>query len=313
MGDRRTWLTGLIIASVFAAVIVVIFGVFYYQQYIGPFRRIVITVDGTQIRMDYFLKRVRLAGADPMFMLQSLTNELVVKSAAPVYGITVTEAEVNDYIRQVASGGGDNMTDVEFREWYRQQLNNNRLSDADYREIAANSVLTSRMKDYLAERMPSVSEQVYVNAIVLRTFEEAKKTAETLKSGTGFATLAGEVSIDPASRENGGAIGWMPRNSSVFDNVIFDLQVGEISDPFPYYENYDPATVGSTPPDAWFVLMVSEKDNARQLEEMALNTLKSRALEIWLMEELKLHNIEFNFNSENYAWMKWQLARSQTN
>ncbi|MBI2836499.1 MAG: peptidylprolyl isomerase [Chloroflexi bacterium] len=310
-GGRRNWLTGVIIASVVIAIIVIVFGVFYYQQYVAPFRRTIITVDGNQIRMDYFLKRAQLAGSDPMFMLQALSNELIVKSAAPQYGISVTGAEIDSYLRHVASEGGGDMTDVEFKEWYRQQMNNNRLTEAQYREIAASSLLMLRMQEYLAERTPSVGEQVRVSAIAVRTFEEAQSVQGKLKGGADFATLAKEVSIDGDTKDQGGELGWMAQGASIFDGVVFDLSVGEISEPYPYYQDNNPQNTGKNPPDAWFVLKVSDKDAARQLDERSFNALKSRALEIWLQAEVKQHSVRFNFNSENYAWMKWQLAKLQ--
>lgn len=309
--DKRTLLTGVVVGAVVVAVILIVFGVFYYQTYIGPFRATVITVDGNQIKMDYFLKRARLAGSDPMFMLQSLSNELIVKSAAPGYGIHVTNFEVDEYLRAVASGGSGNITDVEFKEWYRQQLNDNRLSEAQYREIATSSVLMVRMQSYLAAKTPSVGEQVHVNAIAVRTFEEAEKVKARLGAGEKFADVASKVSIDGSSKDRGGDIGWISRGTSIFDGVVFDLEIGQFGEPYPYYENRDPAAMGQNPPDAWFVLMVSEKDPARQLDEDALSALRGRALELWLQEEVKNHSVRFNFNSENYAWMKWQLAKNQ--
>ncbi len=77
--ERKGKQTAYIIVGLVVAVILIIFGVFYYQTYVAPFRRVIISVDTVQIRMDYFLQRTRLANSDPMSMLQQLTEEQLIK------------------------------------------------------------------------------------------------------------------------------------------------------------------------------------------------------------------------------------------
>jgi hypothetical protein len=55
--------------------------------------------------------------------------------------------------------------------------------------------------------------------------------------------------------------------------------------------------------------MVSEKAEAREIDENPLQVLKSKALENWLSEEGKLHEIDWNYDSEIDAWINFQLAK----
>jgi len=297
--------TGYFIISVVVVIILTIMGSFYYREYVAPFRRVVITVDDTQIRMDYFLKRIRLGGGDSMGMLQALTNEQIIKREAARFGVDVRPADIDRELRRIASGGSENMTETEFREWYRQRLNEARLSDAEYKEIVTTGILAGRLQQILAERVPTVAEQIHLHAIVLRTYEEAQKAQKRLKAGTNFATLARELSIDEETKEKGGDMGWLPRGvlSYGLEHTAFSLSPGEISDPVPYAT--DPASGQAV----YFLFMVSEKADARELGKDAYETLKSRALQDWLMQQAQFHAIKYNFNSEIYAWINWQLAK----
>jgi hypothetical protein len=49
------------------------------------YQRTIITVDDVTISMDYFLRRTRLADADPMIMLDVLTKEQLIILEAPQY------------------------------------------------------------------------------------------------------------------------------------------------------------------------------------------------------------------------------------
>ena len=289
-------------------VILIIIGVPYYQNYIAPFNRTVITVDNTEISTRYFLDRTRLAGADPMSMLQTLTEEQLVKLMAPQYGIQVTDADVDAALRSLAGGGTGEVSDVEFKEWYRQWLNDSKMSDSQYREIVRTRLLTGRLKAYLGERVPAVAEQVHLHAIAVLTYEEAQNAAARLEAGEDFASLAREVSMDTGTRENGGDMGWLPPVASIFEEEISALEVNRASPPIPYYSQTGKAA-GTAMPEAYYILLVSEEDSARPLEDEHREILRYKAFELWFLEESRNHTIKYDFDSETYAWMLWQLQK----
>lgn len=228
---------------------------------------------------------------------------------APQYGIQVTDDDVDQELKNMASDGTGDISDVEFKEWYRQQLNDNNMSDSQYRELVYINLLTSRLHAYLAERVPTVVEQVHLHVIVVQTYEEAQKVEERLKAGEDFATVAREVSIDSSAKENGGDQGWLsPVILSDYQSLIEALDIGEVSTPIAYYSQTDTTTT-STEPDMWYIFMVSEKDSARQLDDNQMAILQALALELWLKEEIPNHAITYNFNSEIYTWLNWQLEK----
>lgn len=311
----RTW-TGVIIASAVIAIILIIVGVGWYQTYGARYGRTVITVDDITIRMDYFLKRCEVSGIDPMYMLTNLAKEEIFKLEAPNYGIKVTQEDIDRYLREIAGGQSGNITDSEFKEWYRQQLNETGLSNSEYRDITAAGIMASHLYEYVAARMSTIVEQVHLNVIWLDTSEDAEKVRARWQAGGDFADLARELSLDAVSRENGGDLGWVPRGiayNGIYDDVIFSLATDNISEPLAYY---DTSLSDYTSPayETYYLFMVSEKADTRQVDEKYLSTLANNAFNAWISELMKQHEINFHgfnngFDSETYAWINWQLQK----
>ena len=73
-----------------------------------------------------------------------------------------------------------------------------------------------------------------------------------------------------------------------------------------------PAEPQPTAEGRYFLFMVSEKADARELDEISQQIVRGRALETWLTAEKQLHEIKYNFNSEINAWIMWQLSKLET-
>lgn len=74
-------------------------------------------------------------------------------------------------------------------------------------------------------------EKVHAYHIVLKTPEEAEEILKKLKDGENFEKLAKERSLGP-SKEKGGDLGYFQRGDMVseFEDVVFKLKIGELSD-----------------------------------------------------------------------------------
>lgn len=300
----------IIIAGIFIILLLFIISIPYYLTYIAPFNRTIVTVDGESVSMRDFLKRVITDKSDPMAMLQSITNEQLIKQAAPGFGIKVTDENIDDELRRIASNGGEDLSDIEFREWYRQQLNNSGMKDSQYRERMRVALMTQQLQNYLAKRVPDRAEQVHLHIIVIKEYKEALDVVERLKAGEDFGSVAREVSIDPGSKDKGGDIGWVPVSVSIFKDMLASTEINEIVGPLPYYPNAGGfSRTNKTEPDAFNIIKVSERDKSRLVPDSFMEVLKANALQEWLQEEVKNHEIKYNFNSEIYAWINWQLQK----
>ena len=307
---KRRRRTAFIIASVVIVLILIIVGVSLYINS-APFRRTIITVDDASINMDYFLKRTRLAGVDSMEMLGVFTNELLIKVTAPRYVAEVSPEDIDQELRRIASGESETISEIEFKEWYRQLLNEIDFSDSEYRDYIGTRLLSVRLHEYLAERVPTVAEQVHLHAILLST-EETEKIREKVDEGEDLDKLTREIWQDKQSEEEADDLGWLPRGVLVsgFDDIVFSLPIDEVSEPLPYIS--DPRSDEIF----YYLLMVSEKADAREVDEDSLQILKAKALDDWLLEEIKFHEVEWHglkngFDSETYAWINWQLEKME--
>jgi hypothetical protein len=299
--------TGRIIVIAVIAVVIVgsVAGIAVYRDRVMPFRTIVLEVDGTAIRMRYFLKRAAMSRASTVTVLQTLAQEQTIKeeAARPPYQLAVTPQEVDRFARVLAQGDAETIGESEFKEWYRQQLNENRLTDGEYREFLGTQLLIRRMSDWLGERVPTVAEQVFVNLIAVKDLAAAAEVKEKYDAGQDFAVLAREYSVDPASREQGGRIGWFPRGvlDHGLDDAAFGLEIGEASDPLSIGEQMV------------VVIMVSERFAAREIDEQSRAVLKSKALADWYQGEIPNHTVRFHgfhdgYDSETDAWVQRQLT-----
>ena len=311
VGARNSRSRLFITIGVVVVVLLAIVAVPYYQNYIAPFNKAIITIDGEEITVGYFLDRAEVAGADPMSMLESLTNEAVIKIMAPQYGIEVTEDDVDQELRNIASDDTGEISDIEFKEWYRQQLNENGVSDEQYRELVSISLLAERMQEYLAEQVPYEAEQVHLHIMIFSDYEEGLAAKARLDASEDFATVAREVSVDESSREAGGDLGWVPPAISLFEYQIDLLEINEISEVIPYYSSTysTSSTSDSSEPDFYYILMVSGKEEDRLLTDEYRAVIQDSALDFWLSSEIPKHDITYDFTSETYAWLNWQLEK----
>jgi foldase protein PrsA len=281
-------------------------GIAIYDNRVRPFRTTVLEVDGTSIKMSYFLKRVAISSQQPVSVLQMIAREEMLKEEAPrqPYGITVTAQDIDRYARDLARGKEAAIGENEFREWYRQQLNESRLSDTELRDLLRTAVLTERMSRYLGERVPTVADQVFVNMIAVKDSAIGAEVKRRYDEGQDFAALAWKYSKDPQSKENGGRVGWFPRGvlAAGLDSVAFELELRESSEPIYVDEQ------------TTILIMISARAASRQIDDRSREVLRSRALDGWYQGAYARHTIAFRgfrggYDSQTEAWVQRELLK----
>lgn len=93
----------------------------------------------------------------------------------------------------------------------------------------AKSYYDSHQKEF------TMPEQVKARHILIKDEEEAKKIRQQLVEGTAkFEDVAKEKSVDRASKNRGGDLGWVSKGlrGEDFDKVAFNLEPGKLSDVF---------------------------------------------------------------------------------
>lgn len=169
------------------------------------------------------------------------------------------------------------MTRARFEELYGDFLTNLKngtgLSEAEYRDIVEVTLLRGKMEEYVGQQVPTSEPQILVRHILLDTEEEAQAVLQRLEDGEDFAALATEVSTDTLSAELGGDLGWIPKGKmdTAFDEVAFNLPVGEISD------------VVETP-RGFHIILVKDRDDDRELDPEILDQRRRDAFQVWLVD-----------------------------
>jgi parvulin-like peptidyl-prolyl isomerase len=301
--SRRT----IILAGCVVIFIGVVTAVLIYSNNRAPFRTTVLEVNDSSIRMGYFLKRVFIAQSNSMIVLQTLTNEEIIKQTAPrpPYNIRISEADIDRRLKTLAQDQIGSTDEKAYKAWFQQQLEQTRFTPDELRELVRTNLLTQRLILYLEERVPTVAEQVHLFMIPQRSLAEVQAANRRLDAGEDFLTLAQELAIDAELSAWSGDLGWIPR-SGLAENLsraAFDeLDVGQISTPIVLDEQL---TV---------IIMVAERATARRIEAEIVEKLKSRALNQWLLREIQHHRITTHglnngFDRETESWIQWQLQK----
>ncbi len=111
---------------------------------------------------------------------------------------------------------------------------------------------------------------------------EGARVLSQLQNGGDFAALAKDTSIDQVTKDQGGELGWLPRQMlpDEIDKVVFASEVGLIPEVVP-------DSFGT-----FHVLEVLEKDPQRELTEEQTNALKAKAFQTWLTKQRQGAQIE---------------------
>ncbi|HSL47336.1 MAG TPA: peptidylprolyl isomerase [Anaerolineales bacterium] len=108
------------------------------------------------------------------------------------------------------------------------------ISEKTLRSVYEAQILREKVRDAVIEDLPRSEEQVWARHILVETEAEAQAAYERVTGGEDFAEVARKISKDTGSGANGGDLGWFGKGAMVaeFEDVVFDLEIGEISEPF---------------------------------------------------------------------------------
>ena len=292
----------IFLLSFLCLAVLIVGGTVLYQFYLAPYRKVVLNVENSVVRMDYFLKRARMNSNDITSTVQQLTLEQVVKLEAKEMGVTISDLDIDKTLLSAAASENvtaNSLSDKAFREWYSEELKTTDLSSTEYREMTRTLLTGNEIQAAIAQSIPDKLEQVHLNIIVLASSADAEKARARLNSGEDFATVAKQVSIDTQTKQYGGDLGWVPQGIYyAYDDVIFKLAIGQVSEP-----------LASTSGSQYLLFMVSEKDPERIVDISVKQQLAYYSFQSWLYQLMDKYTINVNLNDETLAWVDWQLAK----
>lgn len=174
---------------------------------------------------------------------------------------------------------------------YSKFLSNSNISNDDAYAMMRVVVRRQNMQTYLASQIKSPTYQVLARAMTISTLQDANSVLKQLKNGGDFAKLAKAKSVDVATKDKGGDLGWLSRGqyaqntaanqSGLIDNWIFDpsRKLGEISPVL-------------TENGAYHIIQILNVDPARAVDDTTLQALKTNALTAWLLSQKALPGVK---------------------
>jgi hypothetical protein len=173
---------------------------------------------------------------------------------------------------------------------YQKFLNDNHLNESDVRTMMTVKVRRDKMTSYLSSQITSPTLQVQARHITLTDEATAKAVLDQLQKGGDFTALAKDKSIDAASKDNGGDLGWLAKGqytkkytsnlSTAIDAWLFDptRKVNELS----------PLISES---GTYHIVQIMAIDPKREIAAADLKELQDNALTYWRLNEKTKPNV----------------------
>lgn len=208
-------------------------------------------------------------------VLDVMIEQALIEQAAAREGVQVSDAELEQAIaRDIEENGGQ----AKFDAW----LEANNWTYQEYKARQRSMMISFMMFERVTRNVPTQAEQVHARHILVGDPAKADEILEQLQSGTDFAQLARQHSLDPSTQESGGDLGFFPRGTLVVPEVeeaAFSLSVGQIS-----------PVISS--PMGYHIVQVEERVQDKPLTEEAWQRLKETTFRRWVAELWQQANVE---------------------
>lgn len=197
-------------------------------------------------------------------VLDGMIDSVLIEQGGLDLGISLTEEELESQVEaDIAAGGGQEA----FDEW----LQATGQTREDYVALLREALVSQRVMDAVTADVGTEAEQVHARHILLDSEESAQEVLALLEQGGDFGSVTRDYSLDEATKDNGGDLGWFPRQlvPPELESAAFALQPGQIS---------GIVRLG----DGYHIIQVVEREEARPLPpEMQLD-LRLVVFEEWL-------------------------------
>ena len=241
-----------IAGALFFVLIIGYIGYGYYDEQFKPLHEPVLKINDTVFDMDYYIKLLELhsQGKDAT-ETSEIADELIsvieygeiIRSASSELGFGVNTDEVNSELKRLG-------------------LPNDKV----YRDTISSTLLANKLlQSYFDPKVPSACEQAQVQALFVESVEAANNVADKLSAGDDFSSLAEEYSLEAITKENGGDLGWLPKDfaymflgslgDSLLTEIPFDIEPGVLSEPI--YDGTVTKEIG------YWLVEVTEKDEEK--------------------------------------------------
>ena len=246
-------------------------------------------VDDTRYRLDHFSNRLRMyvdqnggpGVVDSVTALSQvpilLIREEVVRRFAGEFDVTASEEEI---LEEIATRLGITADDETFEVVYQQELDRSGLAELEFRDMIEAAVLQVKLLEMFEAELSPSAESVRYRQILVSEQATADDIKQQIEDGADFAALAAENSLDVATKDEGGEVGWLPRGvlDASTEELVFALEPDEIT------------TIPL--PEGVMLIEMEEKAEDRKVEEDRRTPLANRAFSEWVEEKRESLEVE---------------------
>jgi parvulin-like peptidyl-prolyl isomerase len=263
----------------------------WYEENVQRPHSEALQVDGSTIDLDYFARRLKLFvttyGLQDTSQAQTAISitigmmegeEMLRQRAFPDLGVSASageiELEISDRLGLTESNPEALAAALE------PELKSSDLSEGEYRQMVESDILNAKVQRVFSLSVPDTTEQVRMRQILVGTEDEARSVLERLDAGEDFGDLARELSLDTATKEEGGERDWVARDELDLSYAVkvFELEVGTFSQPIPG-------------PGGYFIFEVEEKQPDREVTDDQRSSISSTYFSLWLNEQRTLLDV----------------------
>lgn len=198
-------------------------------------------------------------------ILDVMIEQVLIQQAAQEVGVAVTDAEIDQYMDDMAAEAGG-------EEAFRSKLEGWGETLEGARREVRTQLIGMAMTERVVSEIPQSAEQVHARHVLVDTADEARRIHAQLEAGADFAALAKAHSQDTSTRDNGGDLGYFPRGilvASAVEEAAFSLQPGQFSDVIT-------STLG------YHIVQVVERDPDRPISPENEQLLREQAVQDWI-------------------------------
>lgn len=151
----------------------------------------------------------------------------------PIIGTPATAPDTNPTATTEIMPTATEYTEKLYNQNADSYLEYTNISKNDLRWIFESQLFRQKLIEEITADVPVESDQIWVRQIVVADEESAKQVIDRFNAGEDFSALASELSIDEASKSNGGDIGWIGLGTldTQVEKIAFNLSIGQISEP----------------------------------------------------------------------------------
>lgn len=256
---------------------------------------VVAKVDGEAITKDQLYDQLVEQNGEQV--LNSLISEKIIELELKKQKIKIGKEEVKEELEKLKEQhGGEEGLNMMIMQYGMdmEDLENNIAMNLKLKKLLGPEIDISEeeMLDYYEENKEAFgeAEQVKARHILVETEEEAREISKELESGGDFAKLAKKHSLDEASKESGGDLGFFGKGEMVkeFEKSAFSLKPNEISDPVKTDHGYHIIEVLEKKE----AKIPSYKDVKDDIEDILLQQKISMEYGSWYQKKLEEYKVE---------------------